>query len=124
VGDGTQQVSNKQVQDRLAMPYPDAEGLGFGAKACLGFEGGAAERNALAAEFQGVGNDGMQQSQVDRNARTAFAVETDEVTDCRIVVLHGRHEPKQSSFPFHHTASESVACDGGERGQIAGRNGD
>ena len=35
------------------MAHPDAEWVGLGAKPCFRFEGRAAKRNALAAEFQG-----------------------------------------------------------------------
>jgi len=75
VGDGSQQVANKQVQDGLTMADPNMEGLGLGGKAGFGFESGAPKRNPPAAKVKGISNDGMQQSQIDRDAGTAFAVE-------------------------------------------------
>ena len=51
------------------MAHPDADWVGLGAKPCFRFEGRASKRNALAAEFQGVGNDRVQQAVVDWRAR-------------------------------------------------------
>ncbi len=45
--DRTQQVSNQEVKDRLAMAHPNAEGVGFGTKPRLRFEGCTTKRNAL-----------------------------------------------------------------------------
>ena len=86
--DRTEQVSNEEVEDRLPMAHPDTEWVGFGTKPCLRFERCATERNALAAEFQGVRNDRVQQAEVDRQVRAAFTVEADEVADCCIAILH------------------------------------
>ena len=47
------------------MAHPNAEWVRFGAESCFRFERRAAERNALAAEVQGVGNDRVQQAEVD-----------------------------------------------------------
>jgi hypothetical protein len=105
---------DQQIESRNAVAQPQFDRLRRGAETRLRFEGGAAERQAPAAELERAFDRGLQQAQIDRRLGGRFPIEADLIADRGVAIAQRVDEADESLAVAHHGRLQRIAGTAGE----------
>ena len=104
-----EQPAHEHVEHGNPVANPDAEWVGPSAETRFWLKCRAAQRKFPTAEFEGVVDHSLEQTEVDGKLRVGFSIKADVITDRRLAVAYGSYKPQQLIVASDDCAAQVIA---------------